>query len=493
MARGRPNILFVTVDQWPGHLLGVAGHPVIETPTLDQLARNGTRFTRAYSECPICIPARRTMMTGTDPRTHGDRLFQPALEMPGLPTLAATFAQAGYQTYAVGKLHVYPPRNRIGFDDVLLSEEGRPHLGTVDDYDQFLADKGFPGQQFLHGMNNNEYVWRSWHLPEECHVTNWATTMMSRTIKRRDPTRPAFWHLSYTHPHPPLVPLAAYLDRYARRAVDDPAIGAWAGEGASLPPALDIVRAFWPSLSPDQLADAKRAFYALCTHIDHQLRIVIGTLREEDLLDDTIILFTSDHGDLLGDHGLYAKRYLYEGSANVPMILMGPARDPRVGQGVVDERLVGLQDIMPTLLDLAGIAVPETCTGLPMTGARRRDHLYAEALEGAKATRMIVDGPHKLIWYPAGNAIQLFDLARDPRELEDRSSDPAYRAVRERLETLLAAELYGGDEAFLRDGALVGCEAPPVAPGPNRGLSGQRGLHYPQPPVTDPARVVGTP
>jgi hypothetical protein len=128
-----------------------------------------------------------------------------------------------------------------------------------------------------------------------------------------------------------------------------------------------------------------------------------------------------------------------------------------------------------------------------MTGTQRRDHLYAEALEGVKATRMIVEGPHKLIWYPAGNVIQLFDLARDPRELEDRSSDPAYRLVRERLEERLAAELYGEDEAYLRNGSLVGCAAPEVAPAPNRGLSGQRGLHYPQPPVTDPARVVGTP
>ncbi|HVL70326.1 MAG TPA: sulfatase-like hydrolase/transferase, partial [Beijerinckiaceae bacterium] len=229
---GRPNVLFVTVDQWPGHLLGIEGHPVVETPTLDQLARNGVRFTRAYSECPICIPARRTMMTGTDPRTHGDRVFQPALRMPDLPTLAGTFGAAGYQTFAVGKLHVYPPRDRIGFDDVLLAEEGRPHLGTVDDHDLFLADRGFPGRQFMHGMSNNDYAWRTWHLPEDCHVTNWATAQMCRTIKRRDPTRPAFWHLSYTHPHPPLVPLASYFERYARREMDLPAMGDWAQDEA---------------------------------------------------------------------------------------------------------------------------------------------------------------------------------------------------------------------------------------------------------------------
>ena len=487
---GRPNVLFVTVDQWPGHLLGIEGHPVVETPTLDQLARNGVRFTRAYSECPICIPARRTMMTGTDPRTHGDRVFQPALRMPDLPTLAGTFGAAGYQTFAVGKLHVYPPRDRIGFDDVLLAEEGRPHLGTVDDHDLFLADRGFPGRQFMHGMSNNDYAWRTWHLPEDCHVTNWATAQMCRTIKRRDPTRPAFWHLSYTHPHPPLVPLASYFERYARREMDLPAMGDWAQDEAALPAALRMVRHFWPALPPDALADARRAFYALCTHIDHQLRLVIGTLREEALLDDTIILVTSDHGDLLGDHGLWAKRYLYDGSARVPMILVGPARGG-LGHGRTDDHLVGLQDVMPTLLDLAGIPAPDSCTGLSMVGGRRREVLYAEALDGAKATRMVTDGPHKLIWYPAGNVIQLFDLARDPRELADRADDPAYAPVRRRLEEALVAALYGEDEAWIADGRLAGFPAPEVGPAPNRGLFGQRGLHYPTPPLTDPGEVVG--
>jgi arylsulfatase A-like enzyme len=125
-----PNVLLVMVDQWPGRLLGIAGHPLIQTPTIDAIARNGVRFTRAYSECPICIPARRTLMTGTTTRTHGDRNFRTINPMPALPTLAHCFRDAGYQTFAVGKLHVYPPRDRIGFDDVLLSEEGRPRMSA---------------------------------------------------------------------------------------------------------------------------------------------------------------------------------------------------------------------------------------------------------------------------------------------------------------------------------------------------------------------------
>ena len=126
----RPNILLICTDHWPGSLLHCAGHGSILTPTLDQLAANGTRFTQAYSTTPICIPARRSLMTGTSARTHGDRRFDERGRMPAqLPTMATTFRQAGYQTYAVGKLHVFPQRDRIGFDDALIHEEGTPSFG----------------------------------------------------------------------------------------------------------------------------------------------------------------------------------------------------------------------------------------------------------------------------------------------------------------------------------------------------------------------------
>ncbi|MGI9525428.1 MAG: sulfatase-like hydrolase/transferase [Hyphomicrobiaceae bacterium] len=491
--RSRPNVLFITVDQWPGSLLGAASHPVVETPTLDQLAANGTRFPRAFSECPICIPARRSMMTGTDPQTHGDRQFNPALEMPELPTLAHTFREAGYQATAVGKLHVYPPRNRIGFDDVILSEEGREHLGGPDDYAIFLADQGYIGQGFMHGMSNNEYSWRPWHLPERCHATNWASEQMCRVIKRRDPTRPGFWHLSYIYPHPPIVPLQHYFERYARRDVDMPVYGDWSKEQNKLPPALQGVRQFWTDLKPDEMADMRRAFYAQCTHIDHQLRVVIGTLREEDILDNTVLLFTSDHGDLLGDHGLFAKRYMYEGSVCVPMILVGTAHDDRVAHHCVDMRLVGLQDIMPTLLELCDIEIPETCTGRSMVSSVPRDVHYSEALEGINASRMVTDGRFKLIWYPCGNVVHLFDLESDPKELVNLAEAPDCRDVKQQLTGRLVEALYGDDVRWIDNGELVGFPTVEVVDRPNRELSGQRGLHYPTPLQTDPAHVVGAP
>lgn len=488
----RKNVLFISVDQWPASLLGCAGHPVIQTPTLDHLARLGTRFNRAYSESPICIPARRTMMTGLSPRAHGDRSFKPALTMPKVPLLAQVFRDAGYQTQAVGKLHVYPPRDRIGFDDVRLAEEGRPKLGAIDDYEVYLSEQGHAGEQFMHGMNNNDYMSRAWHLPEALHVTNWITRETAKVIKRRDPTRPSLWHVSYTHPHPPLAPLQAYLDLYRDVPIDMPVRASWDQQHNI--PALDAVHRYWQVTDqPHVHRLLRQAFYALCTHVDHQLRIIWGTLREENLLDDTVILVTADHGDMLGDFGLWAKRLFYEGSSAIPMILVGAAGDPRVRANHVDSRLVGLQDIMPTLLDLAQIPIPEGVEGLSMVGRHKREFFYGECREDDGASRMLHDGRYKLIWYPAGNHLQLFDLQNDPLEQVNLAAQAEHQARVLQLSSELIGHLNGDDLKWVRKGRLIGY---PFESGPyvaDRAMSGQRGLHFPQPPMDPEATMVGAP
>ncbi len=495
----RPNVLFITVDHWMSSLLGAAGHASILTPTLDQIARNGVRMSNAYSTCPICVPARLSIMTGTAPRTHGDRTFKIKEPMPEhLPTLADTFRGAGYQAYAVGKVHVHPMRDRIGFDDIVLAEEGRAQYGTMDDYELFLAEQGHVGQHYAHGMSNNDYTSRPWHLSEYCHSTNWHTREMVRTIKRRDPRRPALWYLSYNHPHPPLVPLRAYLDMYSDDDAEMPISAEWSSDFANLPYFLKTIQSNWNVYSEREIRAIRRAFYALCTHIDHQIRVVIGTLREEKLLDETIVLFTSDHGDMLGDHGLWAKRTFYEGSSHVPMIIMGAGNgetgyDPRVGHHRVDDRLVCLDDIMPTLLDLAGVPIPETVDGISMVGEETRDYVYGECVEDAGATRMVRDGRFKLIYYAVGNRVQLFDLANDREERFDLATSPDHTSVRDRLVETMVGEFYGSDVEWVKNGELVGWPDRNHSPSPRRGLAGQRGLHWPQPPLHESADPVGMP
>ena len=474
----RPNVLLICTDHWPGPLLGAAGHPHIRTPTLDQLAANGVRFERAYTATPTCIPARRALMTGTTAQTHGDRVFDEHLPMdPDLPTLPQVYRDAGYQAYAVGKLHVYPQRHRIGFDEVILCEEGRHHLGGgEDDFELFLKREGYPGQELTHAMGNNEYGVRPWHLPEYCHSTNWTVREMCRTIQRRDPTRPAFWYCSFIAPHPPVVPPRDYLDLYHRLGVDEPFVGEWAEDFDAWPYALKLHRG--KSAQPADAIEtmlARQGFYAQCTYIDHQLRLLIGQLREEGLLDDTIVLFTSDHGDMLGNHHLWAKPPMFEWSARIPMILMPTAACDRVGHHQRDDRLAELRDIMPTLLDLCDVPIPATVEGRSLLSQERRDHLYCEHFEDDRALRMIRTERHKLIWYPTGNRFQLFDLEDDPREMHDRSGDPHLADIREHLTDLLLQNLYGSDLELVDNGRIVGAPDKTFTPLPNRGLAGQRG------------------
>ena len=489
-----PSVLLISTDHWPAYLMGGAGHEAIRTPTLDSLADAGVRYTNAYAECPVCIPARRTLMTGTTTRTHGDRNFLVQEPMPPFPTLAQTFRNAGYQAYAVGKLHVFPQRDRIGFDDVILAEEGRPILGAIDDYEIWMGEEGHPGRSYAHGMSNNEYSFRPWHLPEATHVTNWATDQMCRMIRRRDPTRPGFWFLSYCHPHPPLVPLEWYYNLYRDIPIPLPYQGDWSKDFADLPYPLQVIQTrYGNGFNGEELQGIHRAFYALCTHIDHQLRRVIGTLREEKLLDNTIICFTSDHGDMLGHHGLWAKRLYYEQAANIPMLLLGTAGDERTPPGTENDRLVGWQDVMPTLLDLTGISIPDSVEGQSMVGAARRPHLFGEVGEGPMATRMIRQDQYKLIYYATGNRFQLFDLEADPLEMHDLSQSQEHAPQCQRLTAILLDELYGSDEEWLQDGELVGLPQREWQPAQNRELSGQRGLHWPPPPLDLSGRQVGMP
>ena len=482
----QPNVLLICTDHWPGLVTRMAGHPAVMTPTLAQLARAGTWYPNAYTPCPSCIPARRSLMTGLTPRTHGDRVFDETLEMPAAPSLARCFSEAGYQTRAVGKLHVYPQKSTIGFDHVLHQEEGRHQFdGIPDDWEDFLAHEGFGGQEFAGGQGSNDYHVRPWHLPDFCHPTDWATREMCRAIHQRDPARPGFWYLGYIAPHPPMWPLQAYLDLYRDVLVDPPVMGDWARDRAQLPYMLrthpDQGMAIDGAL-PHEIEMARRAFYAVCTHVDHQIRLVIGLLREEGLLDNTIIAFTSDHGDMLGDHGRWAKTLMYEMSAQVPLLIVPPEGDERFGQGRVDERLAALQDLMPTLLDLAGVPVPDTVEGISLAGDQRREILYAEHWEGDRATRMVRDDRYKLIYYPVGNRVQLFDLQDDRREVRDLGASPGHVGIRSRLIEALRDRLYGEDTTWLRQGTLVGLPDKPVPPIYSRGLGGQRGLRFPPPP-----------
>jgi arylsulfatase A-like enzyme len=269
---------------------------------------------------------------------------------------------------------------------------------------------------------------------------------------------------------------------YRDLPVQEPAQGDWSSSFDDLPYRVKL-------LSNEQtgalvrgrrheLELALRAYYATVTHIDHQIRVVLGYLREAGLIDTTIIVFTSDHGHMVGDHGLWCMTPFYEASARIPLIVVPPKGAEWLTPGSVDDRIAEFGDIMPTVLELAGIPVPDHVDCRSLVDGDSREYLYGEFNEGADAMRMIREGDHKLIYYPVGNRVQLFDLARDPRESKDLAELPKCAEIRGRLIDRLVGELYGDDLQWVTDGKLVGLPDRPYRPEPERTLKGQRGLRF---------------
>jgi arylsulfatase A-like enzyme len=319
----------------------------------------------------------------------------------------------------------------------------------VDDYAEWLQRELGPwAHERGHGCDANGWLARPFHLEERYHPTTWTTEATLEQIKKRDPTRPFFVWCSHMRPHSPYDPPQFFWDMYINRTLPDAAVGDWAAKHDVAGP---IGRSAWRGrLSPEQIHRMRAGYAGSCTHIDYEL----GRMLEEmtrtiggELMDNTLIIFTSDHGDMLGDHHLLRKTYAYEGSARIPFAVRYP-HGIDLPAGTFDQ-VVGLQDVMPTILEAVGVPVPSSVTGASVFGAVRgeswREYLHGEhspcySLE--EAVHYLTDGKEKYLWFPATSQEQLFDLRTDRRELHDLARDPAHSgrvaAWRERLIRLLA-------------------------------------------------------
>jgi len=488
------NVLLISSDHHRGDAFGILGHPVVQTPHLDKLAQQGILFRRAYSECPVCIPARMSIMTGLRPGigegSIGCNYYKECDPIRSEQTLPLLFRDAGYQTQAIGKMHFFPQRKRYGFDNMILDEEGRILPGLHrDDYEQWLHDQGFAGQYHSHGLTNNETSARPWHLPEQAHPTNWTARETCRWFNRLDPGSPFFLWMSFSAPHPPYTPPMAYWELYRDMEVPEPAAGDWCGAG-KLP--AGFVRSRLPgnydTREGEWYRKTARAYYALVTQIDHQISLVIGTLRERKMLDRTIILYIADHGDLLGDFGTFGKRIFYEGAANIPFILVLPREHPDNRYGEVNMNPVGLQDVLPTLLDSAGVDMPGSITGVSALAglrdpnkARKTIHgNYTRGPDAPDSSHMLTDGHMKYIWYNEGNIEHLFDLEKDPREAVNLAAQPENAFLVEQWRERLVAELEEEGSPDVKRGKLVSLPYPELDEAALRSMDpfNPRGMHY---------------
>ena len=468
----RPNILLVMTDQQRGDALGIENHPVLQTPQLDYFAAAGTRFTSAYSACPVCIPARRTLMTGQRPRTQGTLInYQTHLDGPTLPD---TLGQAGYQTGLCGKLHLWPHYKRHGFEHFAWADS--PMARKDDDYQRYLRKEGVTPSDAsqMHGVGANAIPVVPWNLDERLHFSNWCVTEALEFLERRDPTRPFFLKVSFLHPHQPYTPPRFYYDRYMQMADDipEPFVGDWA-RVFDAPETGQNPQNTW-RLNPDPrvMKQMRAGYYACINHIDDQL----GRLMLQ-LPPNTVIVFCSDHGEMLGDHQWLRKRTPWEPSARIPMLLFGYKTDPSlIPAGQVNDKPVELMDVMPTLLDIAGADIPDTVEGesmLPLMRGQRddwRDYVHGECSMVTTADsgmQYLTDGKRKYIWWPGAGVEQFFDLEEDPNEMHDLAQQGKRADEIAQWRQRLIDELDGRPEGFVQNGALAKLDGPtaPCMPG----------------------------
>lgn len=464
----QPNILLIMTDQWRGDCLSIADHPVVHTPYLDTLALQGARFSRAYSATPTCIPARAGLYTGTCQTTHGRVGYLDGVPWDYPVTMAGEFTRGGYQTQAIGKMHVYPERSQLGFQNVILHDGFINHPRSqnhnyelIDDYIPWLRERHRSDTDYFgHGVHCNSIVARPWDKPEDLHPTNFIAEQAVRFIKRRDYRKPFFLFLSFHRPHPPYDPPAWAFEQYLEMDMPDTPVGNWTGHWSEYasPRSHDCPIGELPAHLHKR---ARAGYYGHMSHIDQQINRVIWTLKEYGLLDNTCICFTSDHGEMMGDHHMYRKGLPYEGSARIPLILVGP----RGGSIVPNQQyntVIELRDIMPTLLECAGLPIPESVEGrsfLPVAGGKDvpdwRPYLHGEHILFGQSIQWLTDGHEKYVWMSGSGIEQLFDLDVDPQELDDLAlngkADERVRLWRDRL----VEELADREEGFVQGGRLV--------------------------------------
>lgn len=424
-----PNILLIMTDQQRWDTLGCYGNSVIETAHLDWLASKGTVFESAYTPSPSCVPTRAALLTGMDPWNTGilGSGREQNLSCGYSHTLPGELAKSGYHTQGIGSLGFYPQRSLNGFHHTILGgsevEQDR-ETGYVSDYKQWF-DRNKTGNYDVtdHGIDCNSWMSRPYHAPEFLHPSNWTVNESIDFLARRDPSKPFFLQTSFSRPHSPYVPPEFYFNLYAnQKELPKAKVGDWAHIHDV--PQDSFEPNAWRGVQNDERIERARAgYYGSIHHIDHQIGRLFMELRKRKLLNETLIIFMSDHGDMIGDHHLWRKTYAYEGSAHVPLIIKLPdswgQAVPRVKQPVVH------QDIMPTILDALNLDIPESVDGSSMLPLMRgedvqwREYVHGEhsvCYSEEQEMQYVTDGRMKYIWFPRTGTEQLFNLEDDPYE-----------------------------------------------------------------------------
>lgn len=459
------NVVVLMCDQFRGDCLSFAHHPDVKTPYLDSLAQDGVFFEKAYSACPSCIPARAALLTGRSQRGHGRVGYEDNIPWKYRHYLAEEFSNAGYQTQCIGKMHVHPPRLLCGFQGLKLHDGylGCYRSGDIptwmhqsyhDDYLYDLQNQlGRNADIHTSGPECNSWVTHPWIYEERLHPTNWVTDNSIRFLQTRDRTKPFFLMSSFVRPHQPLDPPMSYYAMYKDKPLADSATGDWDDVEATKQHGYQYDSIY--GCCDSQLQhDAKAGYYASITHVDHQIGRIITALKEDGSYDNTIILFLSDHGEMLFDHQLWRKVFPYEGSTRIPFLLHIGANIQKISPHR-NHDIVELRDVMPTLLDLCHLPIPDTVDGLSLKDTILREtsvprtYLHGEhSFHSGFSNHYIVTPTDKYIWFSESGREQYFNLAKDPKESHNAIEDEEAQERIQQLRHYLIQELDGREEGY---------------------------------------------
>lgn len=412
MIKKKTNVLIFLTDQQRYDTVAAGGYPHMITPNLDRLAQEGVMYENAYSSNPVCMPARHDLITGFPATVHGYYSNRKAQRIKdySIPTIARIFSDQDYRTVAIGKMHFSPPREHHGFD-YMFSMEELPDIRQSDDYLMYLEKNEMEEIQNPHGVRPHIY-----HIPqiscqdEAHHGTSWVAETAINWIKENK-ENPFFMICGFIQPHPPWSIPAECKNWY---------------EGIELPEPIPVSRLpyeeetrgewFGDKDSSKQKKKIRQAYYTAITMIDKYIGKVVEYLREIEKLDDTLIIFTSDHGEMLQDKGYYSKELPYDSSARIPFIIRYPDKFPK---GTIRTEFVDLLDILPTCLDVCGIKYPDkerTLYGESLVQGKARSYQFSSTGNLPERWVMCRNKKYKYVYYYLGGYEELYDMEKDEVE-----------------------------------------------------------------------------
>ena len=451
----KPNILFITTDQQRYDTIHAAGYSHMITPNLDRLCEEGCQFTNAYSPNPVCLPARHNIITGLSAKHHtfDDNYFDDSHQIPyHLPTFAQCLSDAGYDTIAIGKMHFQPYRRHNGFHRLYLMDE-IPRYREDDDYAIYLKENGYEYLQSIHGVRHLLYMQPQQSLVDEKHHgTSWVADQTISYLKTKSINKPFMIWAGFIAPHPPFDVPASYADLYKNIDLPEPSI--------SKTPLSTLAQenrniANYPN--KDTLMRARELYYSAISFVDYNIGRILKQLEEMGELDNTFIIFTSDHGEMLGDLDTYQKFLPYDASSKIPMIMRYPER---LKPNSIFSEFVDLNDIFPTFMDIAGLEMPSQFDypgASVFSNKKDRSSQYIEHQRDARRWVSVRDVQYKYNYYYGGAKEELFDMCKDPQETENliqTNPETIQTVVNKLKEKALEMETRYGLEGMIENGAF---------------------------------------